>query len=331
MTVPHIFNTTPVSCSDVNLCSYSTWSSYFPRNIPPAKVLRPLPQAFLDYLDAESIRLPPTSDRVQANSDNEYSDWEEESDNEDPTTEFAELDAQLRSIVSEWKSVAVKLNWTAPKDARWILINNTMECTSVSDIYLLLNAADHAAHDLNQHMYDECHDKDSGPHLEPELVVKKWLPNYNPALEFRVFVRDGEILGVCQRNMDEYLFLEGLRPKIHSLLRLFWDNVVRSSGYPLRSFIMDVYLPPPYEEVTIIDINPFTRKWDPLLFTWHELLEMDPTGDFKVRLFSETEISRRPTKQHSENQVPIEVVDALLDSAAMVELARNWDALGRAN
>lgn len=326
----HIFEETPVTCAQINACAYSHWSKYFEDHIPAAKIFKNVPQAFLDYLRSESIRLPNSAiiDRVEANSDNDYSDWEdEESSSIDPVAPFMDFHQELQSLVSKWRKVVVKLNWSAPKDAKWILINNSLECTCVNDIYLLLNASDHITHDLNGHIYDECEDKDTGESLEPELVIKKHISELNPALEFRLFVRGGEIIAASQRDLNHYQFLEGLKEKIRSTISKFHRNVLSQSKFPLRDYIMDVYIASPYDKVTIIDINPFTRKWDGLLFTWMELLEKDVDGIFELRLITETNMGAMGRKEHSESQVPIEVVDALLNSEAMAELAREWQKL----
>ena len=49
-----------------------------------------------------------------------------------------------------------KLNWSAPKDATWIsLKQNSMECNTPNDIYLLLKSSDFITHDL-EHAFDGC-------------------------------------------------------------------------------------------------------------------------------------------------------------------------------
>lgn len=329
----YTFNDLEVTCAQVNECSYSSWSPHFASHIREATVLGDIPQEFIDYLNSDSIKLPPAryEDHVTANSDNEYSDWEDDEEgtsnnsaNENPCAGFAEFDEKVQKAVHKWKHVMPKLNWSAPKDARWILINNSLQCMSNSDIYLLLNASDHVAHDLDGHIYDECVDKDEGPFLKPELVLKKWTRDFNPALEFRIFVRNRKILGVSQRDLNHYQFLLDLHPRLFELLEKFQTSVIRKSTFPLKSYIMDIYVPAPHEKVSIIDINPFSRKWDSFLFTWHELLEKENDGEFELRLITETNMGAMARKEHSENQVPIEVIDALMNTEAMVELAKTW-------
>lgn len=329
------FNELNITCAQINECSYSAWSPHFASHTPEAKVLKNIPEAFLEYLDSDSIKLPPPryEERLSANSDNEYSDWEDEDENsdrlgtagpEDPCAAFADFDKEIQTIVRLWKHVMPKLNWSAPKDARWILINNSLQCTSNADIYLLLNASDHVAHDLDGHIYDGCENKEDGPRLAPELVIKKWTREMNPALEFRIFVKNRRILGVSQRDLNHYQFLQELHPRLLDLLEKFQSNTIRKSSFPLKNYIMDIYIPAPHDTISIVDVNPFARKWDSLLFTWHELLEKDNDGIFELRLITETNMGAMARKEHSENQVPIEVIDALMNTEAMVELAKTW-------
>lgn len=321
----HIFRKIPVTSAQINACTYSKWSKYFTNNIPPAVVLSDVPSEFLDYLKSESIRLPlQNSDPVKATSDNEYSDWEgDEQPSENPVAAFADFHAQIEAAVAELGSVVVKLNWSAPKDAKWILAGNSLECTSAVDIYLLLSASDHTAHDLNGYIYEECEDKDVDK-MNIEVVIKKYVRDFNPALEFRLFIHSGEIIGVSQRDINHYQFLETIQDKLRDTITRFHKSVLLNSKFPLRDYIMDAYIAHPYDKITILDINPFTRKWDLLLFTWLELLEKEPDGTFDLRIITESNLGAMARKDYGESQVPIEVVDALLNSDAMIELAREW-------
>lgn len=315
---------------EVVACLYSRWSRFFPRHVPKAAVLGPLPAEFIAYLESDSIRLPqhgPKAD-ISADSDNEYSDWEDSDEETDPVAPFSAFHSRLVDTLKAFKGLfMVKFNWSAPKDAKWILVNNTLRCADVSDVYLVLNASDHIVHDLS-YAFDECVDKeDLSETVEPELVIKEWI-DLNPALEFRVFVHEHRIIGISQRDLNYYDYLEDLKPTIVARIRRFFEEVMVVSEFPNKSYIMDVYVPRPFDKVVIIDINPFSRNTDLLLFTWPELLE-HTDSDFETRLITETNLGRFRTKDHSENQVPLEVMDASINSAAMVELVKEWDRLGK--
>lgn len=188
------------------------------------------------------------------------------------------------------------MNWSAPKDATWIAATNSMECQSPNDIYLLLKSSDFVTHDLEQ-VLDDC-EHDSGDDSESEggntsdedldeaayksmllskipyhLVLRKTVPNFNPALEFRCFVRSRHLLCICQRDLNHFSFLPALVPRLRSLVQAFFHNNLQMS-FPDESFAFDVYIPPPHERVWLIDINPWAPRTDPLLFSWLEMLSM---------------------------------------------------------
>ncbi|KAK6464157.1 D123-domain-containing protein [Scheffersomyces coipomensis] len=360
------FESIEVSKEEILSCSYSSWYPILKNYTAKSRVIKPLPQTFLDYLGSDSIKLPPANNydpELVINSDNEYSDWEdgeeadESHDNDDQNDQEDEedTDANVKSItVEDFKdlhdqiiqgindlggAVTPKLNWSAPKDAKWIMPDNTIRCDHVNDIYLLLNTSDHIVDDLDYPFTgvdlekgidddDEVKEK-----VEYELVLRKWL-DVNPALEFRVFIKDNKIIGISQRDLNHYTYLESLKSEINDKIQSFvYETLIPElkDKLNLNKYIVDVYLPRPFNKAYIIDINPFSRKSSPLLFTWHELLLIDTFGDdednYELRLVNETNVGRFSKKEYSESQVPYDVVDASLNSQAMVELAREWDKL----
>ncbi len=208
-----------------------------------------------------------------------------------------------------------------------------MKCENASDVYLLLKSSNYITHDLSSAFdevkpeQEECKDDQKSTELEYELVLRKWF-NINPALEFRCFVKDRRIIGITQRDLNYYDYLDNLSEKIRDLIDEFFEDVLAES-FADESFVFDVYLPRPFDRVWLIDINPFARKTDSLLYTWHELAttEVDDDFDYELRLITETNKGRFAVKEHSENQVPQDVVDASLDPSMMVELAKEWQEL----
>ena len=182
-----------------------------------------------------------------------------------------------------------KLNWSAPKDATWISATNSMECRTPNDIYLLFKSSDFVTHDLEQ-VWHGCDDESSSSESDDDdqsrnrgkagengvpyhMILRKTIPAYNPALEFRCFVRSRQLLCMCQRDLNYFSFLPALVPKIRSLIESFFEeNLQRSFADP--NFAFDVYIPPPHDRVWLIDINPWAVRTDPLLFSWLELLTM---------------------------------------------------------
>ncbi|RCK62695.1 hypothetical protein Cantr_09367 [Candida viswanathii] len=325
------FEEIDLTVDEVLKCSYSNWSRIFPNNHFPSKVIKPLPQEFLDYLSSESIKLPNDERNkvsiLEENSDNEYSDWEDQEEEHNVTVEsFQELhDEIVRDIQELGGQVFPKLNWSSPKDAKWIMPGNTIRCDHVNDVYLLLNSSDHVVDDLDHPFLEITNTTEIVP-VEYELVLTKW-QDINPALEFRAFVKDNRILGISQRDLNHYEFLEELEEQLHDKLESFLvDEVIPKLSSQLSKYVIDLYVPRPFNKVYIIDINPFSRKSDSLLFTWNELLANTST-DYEFRLIDKTNVGNFAKKEYSESQVPMDVVGAALDADAMVELAREWDNL----
>ncbi|QEU59011.1 Cdc123 [Kluyveromyces lactis] len=337
-----------VRSDDIKACSFSSWYGKFKKYTPKAKIIQPLPEEFLRYLAQDGIRLSLEENDstyndhcLKSEDDNEYSDWEadddgdNDSDSDDdkngkeeemvPMVNFPDLHREIAEVIGEYGAVTPKLNWSAPRDATWILPNNTSKCMNVNDIYLLLNASNYIAYDLD-HAFDECEDRDNSDNqfIQFELVLRKWF-DINPALEFRVFIRDSEICGISQRDLNYYNYLEPLQDTFRNLIEEFVHDIVLPN-FDLKSFVLDVYLPRPFESCWLIDINPWSRITDPLLFSWNELASTDLDSDAspEIRLITEHNMGRFVTKEHSENQVPKDVVQASLDPESMRELTYKW-------
>lgn len=344
----------PVTADDIEKCSFSNWYPLFKKYIPQTKIIKPLPESFIQYLDQDGIRLPQGersfyTDDIVRNEENDYSDWGSDSDTDehendtavsnkkmktettteiDPLVDFPELHDKIKEIIKEYGALTPKLNWSAPRDATWILPNNSMKCNEVNEVYLLLNASNYITHDL-QHAFDEC-DNEEERTRKPglELVLRQWF-NINPALEFRIFVKDGEIIGASQRDLNYYDYLESLSDTFKDLIDEFVEEEVLEKFF-LKNFVLDLYIPRPFEKVFLIDINPFTRKTDPLMFSWSELLtdiSTDIDQDYELRLITENNIGRFAFKEHSENQVPKDIVEASLHPDAIRELSQKWQEL----
>lgn len=171
-----------------------------------------------------------------------------------------------------------KLNWSAPKDATWINAN-TMDCRTPQDVYMLLKSSDFVTHDL-EHAFVDCVDSpDSNVTTDDipyHLSLRKTVPNYNPSVEFRCFVRERKLLCICQRDLNHFDFLFKMQDKLRSLIKEFFEIRLRDS-FPDPNFVFDVYVPQPYDRVWLVDFNPWAPRTDPLLFSWLELLTMpDP-------------------------------------------------------
>jgi hypothetical protein len=271
----------PVTKQHILNCSFHNWHPKY-RAITPKARLVPLPSAFVDYLKSDGIVLPPEENDngtwsdddsgIFSGADNNDGGEQEEAD---PSLHWRDTHEAIERTIEELGGkVAPKLNWSAPKDATWIAATNSMECSSPNDIYLLLKSSDFIIHDL-AHAFDDTADQSPTP--DPEiayhLVLRKWI-NLNPSVEFRCFVRDRQLIALCQRDLNHFDFLFNMQDKLRQRVQDFFDSKLRDS-FPDPNFTFDVYIPPPHDKVWVVDFNPWAMRTDPLLFSWMELLTMD--------------------------------------------------------
>ena len=350
------------------LCSAS-YVIYSYRSVTPKARLIPLTPAFLEYLREDGIVLPDDdADDQPAWTDQDsgvFSQDRSDDDDDDealldPSQNFRDIHLQVKDTIAELGGkVAPKLNWSAPKDATWIAATNSMECQSASDVYLLLKSSDFVTHDL-EHAFDDCEDdserpissRDSNtinPVIPYTLVLRKWI-EVNPSVEFRCFVRDRLLIGICQRDLNHFDFLSPMLASLRCRIQTFFDERLKHT-FPDPNFAFDVYIPPPHKRVWLVDVNPWAPRTDPLLFSWLELLTLDTSAsnsgvskaedaedttedqaeslplvpEFRLVKHDDPEAYSFNTPHYSAHKLPKEVVDA---SAAgpgpLREFADQW-------
>jgi hypothetical protein len=314
----------PLTKQHILNCSYHEWHPRY-RTITPKARLIPLTTPFLDYLRADGIILPNDEDDPTTWSDNDSGIFSSETDDTDGANEGeggGDIAAQWREIHESIKAtikelggnVVPKLNWSAPKDATWMNATNSMECRNPGDVYLLLKSSDFVTHDLG-HAFDDCINDGPSPEINYHLILRKYV-QLNPSLEFRCFVRNRQILGICQRDLNHFDFLFKLQDKFREKIQDFFEEKLKDS-FPDPDFVFDVYIPPPHERVWLIDVNPWALRTDPLLFSWLELLTMKgpsasspqtPKEPSTVRLQlhkdtgSPSETGSKPDEEKAENE-----------------------------
>jgi len=340
MTLHDIFP--PVKKSHILNCSYHKWHATY-RSLTPKTRIIPLTPDFLAYLRADGIVLPADEEQIttlDSDSEDEDSSGEGESC---PTLKFPELHQKIKDTIAELGGrVYPKLNWSSPKDATFMTANNTAECRTPGDIYLLFKSSDYITHDL-EHAFDDCVDGQSDKeeittaNIPYFLVLRKWF-QLNPSMEFRCFVRGRRLLAVSQRELNHFEFLESMKRELLSCIREFFNENLKHT-FPNDNFVFDVYIPFTDQEerrrTWLIDINPFAPRTDPVLFSWVELLEL-PYGDVtdgdgprpvELRLVKkgDPEAYAFASPQHSASKLPREVVQAgLRGDEAIWEFAVRW-------
>lgn len=203
---------------------------------------------------------------------------------------FPETDEAVRAAIAALGGAATpKLTWSAPKDAVWMATGNTTMCRNPGEVLLLLKASDAVAFDLTE-AYDCCADvtdeRVASLSKDVALHLRRWR-DVRPALEFRLFVRDGDLVGMCQRDCSNfYPFLTERKQKdtLEETLVLFWQDVV-SGAFECAdcdSYALDAYITSA-NAVKIVDFNHWGGGTLPLMFTWAELeaRRKKPTGAFR--------------------------------------------------
>jgi hypothetical protein len=270
----------PLKKQHILNCSYHSWHPRY-RTITPKARLVPLTAPFLAYLRSDGIILPDDDDSTPVAWSDEDSGIESATDNpddssdeegEDIAAEWRDVHQAIKSTIAELDGKVVpKLNWSAPKDATWISATNSMECREPSEIYLLLKSSDFITHDL-EHAFDDCDESDPDPDIPYHLVLRKYV-QLNPSLEYRCFVRNRQLIALCQRDLNHFEFLIEMKDRFRDKIQDFFDKSLRDT-FPDENFAFDVYIPPPHNRVWLIDVNPWAQRTDPLLFSWLELLTM---------------------------------------------------------
>lgn len=276
-------------------CQFAEWYKLFKADTPKTRVVA-CPEEFREWLLADGMVLPDNgelsdSDSVASSSDD---------DNDEPAVVIpASFDYFIRETIKQLDGqVAPKLNWSAPRDAVWISPTNNMRCINPNDVYMLIKSSDYCTFDLTKSLGDR------GP-KQLTLVLREWF-DIHPSLEFRCFVKNGELVGISQRDLNYYDFLEPLRAKLEDLLSQFAKKL--AAKFPDPSFVFDAYIPKSYDKVWLIDINPWLTRTDTLLFDWDELNAWDKP--LELRLLDKLDSTRGfSAKQHTTNYVPHDLVD----------------------
>lgn len=273
--------------AQVDHCAFAAWYPSF-QHVSIKSAVIPLPPAFVSLLLADGVMLPDAQKTKQQLQEEQQEALQSVRD---------EVETAIRRFKGK---VFPKLNWSSPRDASWML--GTMQCVNFEDVFLLLKSSDFVVHDISE-AYSGCDapdaivpppegairvgDQESAAAVAvpakngPEsvyLVLKKWCSFYDSML-FRCFVVNHSLVGVSQRNCDEYYqFLFEQQDHLCELIYTFFDTHFRkhtkeSSSFPDADYIFDVYVDKQHR-VYLLDINVFGAVTDTLLFTWEELLEL---------------------------------------------------------
>ncbi|XP_018025059.1 cell division cycle protein 123 homolog [Hyalella azteca] len=197
-------------------------------------------------------------------------DWHEDDTASAKAPALEEFSHKIQMAIQKLGgAVFPKLNWTAPKDAAWISCFNSLKCMTPSDVYLLLKSSNQITLDLTE-PFRSCSDSEKIVNSLPVLVLRKWC-DINPSGEFRCFVTQSRLMGVCPRDVSQYYPCLGLeRSSILADISSFWRENI-DNRFPLKNYVFDV-VRKSKDEVLLLDFSPLHEgRTRGLLFEWHEL------------------------------------------------------------
>ncbi|KAF6022929.1 CDC123 [Bugula neritina] len=264
-------------------CSFNLWYPNFRTSTIPSIVIK-VPKVFTDYLLEDGLFLPDnfkenqnveeswSTTTVDANpNDDGISNEERKSQAMFANKDFIQFRSDVLTAISKLGGkVFPKLNWSSPKDASWIAVNNSLCCETFNDICLLFKSSDFITHDLTEPFISVTDQNLSSiPEVEYVLVLRRWL-NISPSGEFRCFVKDKKLIAISQRSQHFHDFIDPSKSTIVQNICHFFENRI-VQVFPESSYTFDVSMPRLDKDPTLLDFNPFQRVTDGLLFSWDEL------------------------------------------------------------
>jgi len=296
-------------------CSLPTWYSQFKKVTFPTICLS-LPEDVLNYLREDGQLVLPkecNKDSYDGKEDDyeEFGDvdWNDnDSQEENEQKSFPEFSQEVLKVMNDFGGeVFIKLNWSCPKDATWVAFNNSMKCTSLSQLYLLLKSSDFVAHDLSM-PFSSCEDvkQEDNENMVYSLVIRKWL-DVHPGTEFRCWVSAGRVVAVCQRDTSNYYpYIAQEEESIKQDITSFYQEQILNR-FQLDRYTVDVTRPRK-DKVILVDFNPWGETTDSLMFSWEELEDFNEGSDeICVRYIKESSgVVPHPYRHYT---VPRDMVD----------------------
>jgi len=279
--------TVAMKVKDVLTSSLPAWYEKFEKCTIKSIIL-PLPAEVLSYLQDDGTLVLPEDSQPETTflRNDEYDDEQESvnswgSDANEPSLKgpkFEEFNGKVRDALKKLGGSAFpKLNWSSPKDASWIALNNSLRCYTPGDVFLLMKSSIFVTHDLTCPFKDCDDDCNTEEPVLYYLILRKWI-EINPSHEFRCFVRNKELIGISQRDVSQnYACIPAQQNNIQSDIVSFWHENIENR-FPLSDYVFDVYRPTK-DKVILIDFSPFGATTDQLLFTWEELKDKKEEDD----------------------------------------------------
>nr|XP_045604564.1 cell division cycle protein 123 homolog isoform X2 [Procambarus clarkii] len=296
---------------DVLACSFPSWYDKF-KKCTIKSIVMPLTQEVLAYMQDNGTLVLPEGSQPEPSYKRNKEEEEDEADADDwaqcelsdscvKAPRLEEYSAKIKDAIKKLGgSVFPKLNWSSPKDAAWIALNNSLRCCTPGDVYLLLKSSNFVTHDLTS-PFKDCDDaNEADTSVDYCLVLRGWM-EINPAHEFRCFVSNKQLVGICQRDISQSYYCIGTdQANIRSDIISLWKENIENR-FPLQNYVFDVYRPAK-DHVILLDFNPFGETTDGLLFSWSELESFGDARDCLSRII-ESESSLSTLSEESEDDL----------------------------
>nr|CCA14300.1 cell division cycle protein 123 putative [Albugo laibachii Nc14] len=295
----------------VDHCAFDHWYPKL-KHVAIKGCIISLPPPFVQYLLEDGIHLP--TDCIASLPQSE--------DSNARIRAIQQVQVQVEKQFKELKGKSfIKLNWSSPRDAKWIL--STLQCHTFDDIVLLLKSSDFITHDL-LYPYRFCKDATSSEtrgiaNTSPCLVMKKWC-NLHDSMLFRGFVRHHALIAMSQRHCEAcYPFLSLRKRSLRSLIEIFFrkhlEPLTLEPAHLDSDFSFDVYIDK-NDRVYLVDINVYGEITNPLLFSYKELQSLQETTSSIAFRIVETKRSIQPNSL-AKYRVPIDFMQHLSTDNAM--------------
>ncbi|CAF0883297.1 unnamed protein product [Rotaria sp. Silwood1] len=306
-----------VSVQDVLNCSFSVWYPIFEKHSIKSVILN-LTDDVLQYLRSDEFYLPTSANeamdemrQANAESSDDEDHWSDEDADNDSTKKisFPELEQKIKNVLDQYDAVFPKLNWSSPKDARWMISDSRLKCMNLADIFLLLKSSDFITHDLCE-PFKFCHDdtNNSLSTIQYVLVLRKWSA-LHPSKEFRCFVKNHRIIAISQRDSENYYdFIEPSANQIMTNIVEFFNTHIQNK-FPSVDFVVDIYRKDS-NKLYIIDFNPWGPMTDSLLFDWPDILTLSLQNNIEKPEFRyvNSHIGIKPNS-YTQYAVPKDIAD----------------------
>ncbi|WFD27026.1 hypothetical protein MNAN1_002020 [Malassezia nana] len=290
---------------------YGVWHPKIRQHTPKAVVLdvEEIEPAFVQWLDEDGLALSDANDQRAPQrtvlNDDDAEVLSEPSDEEEQGAHFPALSARIAEVLREFGTVFPKLNWSAPQDAAWMMPGHTIQCQTPNDVFLLLKSSDFAMKDLVQlrELQAACEREGRPERPRLQLVLKKWF-DMPRSHEFRCFVRDGRLVGACQRDVTFYEHLQD--PDVQSTIQRLLTECYHTHIAPHAplDIVWDAYLTRRLDRAFVLDLNPWLPRTDPLLWTFDELQAAPAQDPVPLRVLTSAAQATQALPTYSAHMVP---------------------------